>query len=239
MLDFTEVARADDELVARSGQQSIVFGAGDVRVVVSTALTQSSKAARYLKRHPAGVMSLSFRVRDLDQTMRLLEARGGTVLADPVEAKDARGGTYRSFEIATPLGDVAFRFVERKDFAAFAPGFVDVGAGHGSRPPNDFGIAADRPRDVERPHHAAHRGVVPRRARHASRSGTSASTRRTCSRRPCGRRLRPPSIVMWDPESDVKFATNEPLRPHFRDSQICEVRRTTTAGRACSTSPSA
>ena len=25
---------------------------------------------------------------------------------------------------------------------------------------------------------------------------------------------------MWDPVSGVKFATNEPLRPHFRDSQI-------------------
>ena len=28
-LDFNEVARAGDELVARSGQQSVVFGAGD------------------------------------------------------------------------------------------------------------------------------------------------------------------------------------------------------------------
>jgi 4-hydroxyphenylpyruvate dioxygenase len=27
-------------------------------------------------------------------------------------------------------------------------------------------------------------------------------------------------MVMWDPVSKVKFATNEPLRPHFRDSQI-------------------
>jgi 4-hydroxyphenylpyruvate dioxygenase len=25
---------------------------------------------------------------------------------------------------------------------------------------------------------------------------------------------------MWDPASEVKFATNEPLRPHFRESQI-------------------
>ena len=61
--DFKEVARAGDELTARSGQQSMVFGAGDVRVCVSTALTQNSKAARFLRRHPAGVMSLSFRVK--------------------------------------------------------------------------------------------------------------------------------------------------------------------------------
>src|SRR5579883_860741 len=65
-LDFKEVARAGDELVQRSGQQSVVFGAGDARVCISTPLRQGSKASRYLKRHPAGVMSLSFRVKNLD-----------------------------------------------------------------------------------------------------------------------------------------------------------------------------
>src|SRR5271165_5431311 len=71
--DFKEVARAGDELVARSGQQSVVFGAGDVRVCVSTPLAQHSRAARFLKRHPAGVMSLGFRVKNLDETMKFLE----------------------------------------------------------------------------------------------------------------------------------------------------------------------
>src|ERR1700733_13422322 len=71
--DFKEVARASDELVQRSGQQSVVFGAGDARVCVSTPLNQTSKAARYLKKHPAGVMSLSFRVQDLDQTIAFLD----------------------------------------------------------------------------------------------------------------------------------------------------------------------
>ena len=73
VLDFAEVARAGDALVQRSGQQSAVFGAGKVRVCVSTPLTQTSKAARYLKVHPAGVMSLSFTVDDLDKTADFLE----------------------------------------------------------------------------------------------------------------------------------------------------------------------
>ena len=141
--DFKEVARSGEELVARSGQQSTVFGAGDVRVCVSTALGQHSKAARFLRRHPSGVMSLSFRVKNLDETMAFLEKRGGTFLSDPIEDKDARGGTYRAVEIATPLGDVAFRFVERNDYRAFAPGFVDSGVG-GSlgerKPDNLYGI---------------------------------------------------------------------------------------------------
>ena len=38
-------------------------------------------------------MSLSFRVKNLDETMAFLETRGGTFLSDPVEDKDARGGT--------------------------------------------------------------------------------------------------------------------------------------------------
>ncbi len=217
---FVEVARASDELVSRSGQQSTVFGAGDVRVCVSTPLVQSSKAARYLRRHPAGVMSLSFRVKDLDQTIAYLEKRGGTFLAEPLEAKDDAGGRYRSVEIATPLGDVAFRFVERTDFRAFAPGFVDVGSGHASRPANVFGI--------DRIDHVTSNGLTmqPIIAWYRDVLGMvpfwdiSFHTQDVAKERVAGSGLR--SIVMWDPVSHVKFATNEPLRPHFRDSQIAK-----------------
>jgi 4-hydroxyphenylpyruvate dioxygenase len=219
--DFKEVARAGDSLVERGGQQSIVLGAGEVRVCVSTPLRQSSKAARYLKRHPAGVMSLSFRVDNLDQTMAYLEKRGGTFLADPVEDTDEDGGKYRSVEIATPLGEVAFRFVERTNYKRFAPGFVDVGAGHASNPSNIYGI-----RTVD---HVTSNGLTmqPIIAWYRDILGmvpfwdisfhTEDVTKRKTEH---GSGLR--SIVMWDPKSGVKFATNEPLRPHFRDSQIAK-----------------
>ena len=49
-------------------------------------------------------------------------------------------GRYRSVEIATPLGDVAFRFVERTEFPKFAPGFVDSGVGNAGQPKNIYGI---------------------------------------------------------------------------------------------------
>ena len=217
-LDFKEVARASDELVQRSGQQSIVFGAGDARVCVSTPLSQTSKAARYLKRHPAGVMSLSFRVHDLDQTIAFLDKRGGTFLADPIEMKDERGGRYRSVEIATPLGDVAFRFVERSDFRTFAPGFVDSGVGNAAKPENIFGIT-----HID---HITSNGLTmqPIIAWYREVLGfepfweISFHTHDVAKERASGSGLR--SIVMWDPESGVKFATNEPLRPFYRDSQI-------------------
>ncbi|WP_394843712.1 VOC family protein [Pendulispora brunnea] len=218
VLDFKEVARAGNDLVTRSGQQSIVFGAGEARVCVSTPLAQKSKAARYLRRHPAGVMSLGFRVKNLDQAIQFLEVRGGTFLSDPIEEKDDRGGSYRSIEIATPLGDVAFRFVERNDFSAFAPGFVDSGHGNAVRPENMFGIAG-----ID---HVTSNGLTmqPIIAWYRDVLGMvpfweiSFHTNDVAQGRDTGSGLR--SIVMWDPGSGVKFATNEPLRPFFRDSQI-------------------
>jgi 4-hydroxyphenylpyruvate dioxygenase len=214
ILDFREVARASDELVARSGQQSVVFGAGEARVCVSTPLTQTSKAARYLGRHPSGVMSLSFRVKNLDHTIAFLEKRHGTLLADPFEHKDERGGKYRSVEIATPLGDVAFRFIERSDYRAFAPGFQDSGPGLAE---NRYGIAA-----VD---HVTSNGLTmqPIIAFYKEVLGFEpyweiAFHTQDVSKSLGGSGLK--SIVMWDPESEVKFATNEPLRPAFRESQI-------------------
>jgi 4-hydroxyphenylpyruvate dioxygenase len=216
--DFKEVARSGDDLVARSGQQSVVFGAGDVRVCVSTPLAQHSKAARFLRRHPAGVMSLSFRVEDLDATIAFLEARGGTFLSDPVEDRDAGGARYRAVEIATPLGDVAFRFVERGAYRAFAPGFVDAGVGHQGKPENVFGIKL-----VD---HVTSNGLTmqPIVAWYRDVLGLlpfweiKFHTQDVAAQFAHGSGLR--SVVMWDPASQVKFATNEPLRPHFRDSQI-------------------
>src|SRR6516162_2606444 len=91
-LGFVEVARAGDKVAMDTGQQAVVFGAGDVRVCVSTPLAQRSLAARYLRRHPAGVMSLSLRVEDLDEAIAFLEERGGTFVSDAVEEKNAAGG---------------------------------------------------------------------------------------------------------------------------------------------------
>jgi 4-hydroxyphenylpyruvate dioxygenase len=214
VLDFKEVARASNDLTTRSGQQSVVFGAGEARVCVSTPLTQSSKAARYLSRHPSGVMSLSFRVKSLDGSIAFLEKRGGTLLADPYEHKDERGGTYRSVEIATPLGDVAFRFIERNDYRAFAPGFETVGE---ATSPNRYGIAA-----VD---HVTSNGLTmqPIISFYREVMGFQPFWEIQFHTQDVNKSLHGSglkSIVMWDPESEVKFATNEPLRPAFRESQI-------------------
>jgi 4-hydroxyphenylpyruvate dioxygenase len=217
-LDFKEVARADPEHALRSGQQSVVFGAGDVRVCVTAPLTQRATAARYLRRHPAGVMTLSLRVERVDDAIAFLDARGGTFVSDTVEDTDAGGGRYRSVEIATPLGDVALRFVERRDYRAFAPGFVDSGVGNAGRPDNLFGIEViDHVTSnglTMQPIAAFYRDVLAFQPYWEIAFHTQDVARQFAH----GSGLK--SLVMWEPASQVKFATNEPLRPHFRDSQI-------------------
>ena len=218
---FTEVARASEELVERSGQRSVVYGAGEVRVVVSTAMdTQKGhecKAARYLKRHPAGIMSVSFRVHDLDKTWEILSRRGATMLSEPSEHRDG-SGVYRDFEIVTPLGDVNFRYVERRgDYPRFAPSFDTVDAT--PQPKNVFGIdCIDHITSnvlTLTPLILWYREVLGMEHFWDIQFHTNDATQ---GDRKAGSGLK--SIVMRDPECGVKFANNEPMRPFFRDSQI-------------------
>jgi 4-hydroxyphenylpyruvate dioxygenase len=172
-------------------------------------------------------MSLSFRVEDLDRTLRVLESRGATVLADPIEDRDASGGKYRSFEIATPLGDVAFRYVERTDYTAFGPGFEQITL----RPkPNRFGI--------EKVDHVTanaltmaplilfYKEVLGMQEFWRINFHTADFAKESAAKKGNGGAKTEAhgtglkSIVMWDPHGDIKFASNEPLRPFFRESQI-------------------
>jgi 4-hydroxyphenylpyruvate dioxygenase len=214
--DFREIARSSAELTERSGQASTVLGAGDVRVVISKPQRANSKAARFLSKHPCGIMSLSFQVKDIEQTWRVLDKRGATFLSEILtDTRD--GGTYRAFEIATPLGDLNYRFIERKDYRNFAPGFEAVP--HDARP-NEFGITMiDHMTSNMRtmaPFILWLEHVLGMERYWQVEFHTNDVTKG----RDSGSGLK--SIVMWDPESGVKFANNEPLRPFFNDSQIAK-----------------
>ncbi|MBI2388818.1 MAG: VOC family protein [Deltaproteobacteria bacterium] len=223
---FTHVARAGEELLEKSGQRSLVFGAGMVRVVVSSPdpnhpKASECKAARYLRRHPAGVMSLSFRVQDLDRAWKILERRGATILSEPVEDSDG-SGSYRAFEIATPLGDVNFRYVERRgDYGRFAPGFDTIDPT--PQPKNVFGIdCIDHVTSnalTLAPLVLWYREVLGMEQFWEIQFHTvDVHKDKKEQRQMAGSGLK--SLVYWDPECGIKFANNEPMRPFFRDSQI-------------------
>jgi len=216
--DFAEIAKAGADLVARSGQTSFVVKAGEVVVVVSSAVRPEAKASRFLRKHPCGVMSLSFQVRDAEHAMKELDRRGATVLSDLfVDQRD--GGVYKSFEIATPLGDLNYRFIERKEYPYFAPGFENVKQDP-SIPTNKYGITSiDHVTSNMRTmapflfwlEHVM--GMEPY-------WDVTFHTEDVAPEKGKGSGLK--SKVMWDPESGIRFANNEPLKPYFNASQIAK-----------------
>jgi len=216
VMDFAEIGGSSPELTQRGRQESRVFMAGNSVVVCIAPKGEGGRAWRYLQKHPDGVGTLNFEVQDVKRTFQVLEQRGGTPLDDIQSDVDAQGGRMAWFSIATPFGDTSFRFIERSGYRALFAGFEVYEAPRGGR--NAFGFTGfdhttsnfatlapailwlehvmgfERYWEVE--FHTT--DVAPD---HSHGSG-----------------LR--SIVMWDRESGVKFANNEPWRPFFRNSQI-------------------
>jgi 4-hydroxyphenylpyruvate dioxygenase len=215
LMDFEEVAESSSSLREGGHQRSLAFRAGNYVVLCSTPAGEGGRAQRFLKRHPDGIGSLVFKVESARRAFDLLESRGGTPISD-IELFEDDGGQLRTFSITTPFGDTTFRFVERRGYAGFFPGFESRTKSSGT---NGFGIQAidhvtanfqtmapallwmehvlgfERYWDVE--FHTRDAAEVELRD---------------------GSGLR--SVVMWDRDSGLKFANNEPYRPNFKASQI-------------------
>jgi 4-hydroxyphenylpyruvate dioxygenase len=215
-LDFAEVGQSGARLNEGGQQRSVVFEAAACRVVCSTPIGEGGRASRYLAKHPDGVGSIIFRVQDIERTFRLLETRGGTPVHD-IETDLIDSEQFRTFVVTTPFGDTTFRFVERTHGYRLYPGMTLLASSQSSH--NAMGLTHfdhitsnfetmspallwlehvlgfERFWDVQ-----FHTDDV------RQREGAVGSGLR--------------SAVMWDPASGVKFANNEPYRPHFRESQI-------------------
>lgn len=217
LFGWKEVARASDPMVWATGQRSHVYQAGTVRAVVSTPERDTCRAARYLRRHPAGIGSMTFRVEDLDRAWRFLEQHDGTPIHAIRETQDAQGGRYRHFSITTAIGDVTFRFCEKTDFEGFAPGFDSEG---------DIEAPVDNPVGFRAIDHvtcnAPTMAAVKLWFQHVMGMeqcwNIDFHTEDVNEGAASGTGLR--SVVMWDPRSGLKFPINEPLQPFFKDGQI-------------------
>lgn len=215
-MGFAEIAESGPTLTEGGRQHSRAFRGGDYVVVCSTPEGEGGRAARFLSKHPDGVGTLAFAVRDAERAFTLLDGRGATPISDIETHRDA-GGTLKTFSITTPFGDTTFRFVERRGYAGFYPGFgppqraltgqsscsvvkVDhITSNFQTMSPAllwmEHVLGFERYWDVE--FHTRDVGRVKMRD---------------------GSGLR--SVVMWDRQSGLKFANNEPYRPNFKASQI-------------------
>ena len=74
LLDFAELGVSSPELTKSGRQESAVFQANDVTLICSAPVGEGGRAWRWLQKHPEGVGTLNFAVKDIEKTRKLLES---------------------------------------------------------------------------------------------------------------------------------------------------------------------
>ena len=221
-LDFREVAVSDASFHRSEGARASMVEAGDVRFVFMQPVTRESEASRWLMRHPEGIGRIVLEVEDVTRAHALLRERGATLIAG-IEAHVTPSGSVRWFDIASAFGDTQLRFVERTGARGMLPGLVRV---ESDAPGNAFGIS-----EID---HVTSNFLTLKPATMWMQEvlglepywGIEFHTQDVSGAGEGGSGLK--SVVMWDPESGLKFANNEPAAPAFHASQIyrfCEEHR--------------
>jgi len=184
--------------------------------VCSTPVGEGGRAYRYLQKHPDGIGSIVLEVEDAKRAFELLEGRGGTPVHELVES-EANGGRLKTFVITTPFGDTTFRFVERRGDYPLYPGVLRHAAPRGGH--NAFRFSAfdhvTANFETMAPALLWLEHVLGFERFWQVEFHTDDVAQRVDEH---GSGLR--SVVMWERQSGVKFANNEPYRPNFKASQL-------------------
>ena len=213
-LDFAEIGGSTPQLEVDGRQRSAAFQAGECIIVCIEPVGDGGRASRFLKKHPEGVGTVVYEVDDIDETFRLLDERGGTMISDVQTFTDV-GGTLKMFSITTPFGDTTFRFVQRDGYQSLFPGFALLDAPTGGRNRFGFGRIDHLTANFQTMSPAL---LWMEHVLGMQRFWTVQFHTNDVRKAETGSGLK--SIVMHDPRSGVKFANNEPMRPFFKSSQI-------------------
>ena len=212
-LDFAIAGTSTPEHEETSGERTILFQAHRCKVLVVAPLNEESRAAKWLKTHPDGVAELVFQVQDAGKALQLIESRGGTPICDVQDEVDGDGRALKQFGITTPFQAV-WRFVQRVDKGGLYLGIKaqDLGEhnslrfGHFDHITSNFSTLSPALLWMEHVMGFERYWGINFHTVDVDPSRTSGSGLK--------------SVVMWDPNSGVKFANNEPQRPFFDASQI-------------------
>jgi 4-hydroxyphenylpyruvate dioxygenase len=210
-------------------EQQVMYELGACRFICAASRAAHSRPGRYLSNHPEGIGRVTLEVEDLTHTERELARRGGTFVSD------GRATNQDWLELATPIDDLTFCFVQRGAPATHLP----------LSEPSHSGLSC----------FDASLARAPARFDHVTiNTGTilplSLWLRHLLGLEPCwqiefhtsdlaveargsareqnleasqGSGLK--SLALWDPASQIRFALNEPRRPNFFASQIELFRR--------------
>jgi len=119
---FSPVARMGLETGSRD-RASYVLQQGQVRFVLTSALTPDHEITRHCALHGDGVKVLALQVGDVEAAMRTIHARGASIV-QPATSHEDEHGVYKTGSIRY-AGDTLFRLVERDNYHDnFAPGYA-------------------------------------------------------------------------------------------------------------------
>ncbi|HEY6563689.1 MAG TPA: 4-hydroxyphenylpyruvate dioxygenase [Pirellulaceae bacterium] len=121
---FRPVAKRGLETGCRD-RASYVMEQGNIRFVLTSALTPDHEISRHCAVHGDGVKAIGLSVPDVQAGLREAKQRGATILRGATFEEDA-SGTLVTAEIKY-AGDTVFRLVERGNYRGhFAPGFKAI-----------------------------------------------------------------------------------------------------------------
>lgn len=123
-LGFQPVAKCGLETGVRD-RATYVMQQGNVRILLTTALTPDHEIARHCMLHGDGVKAIGLSVADVEAAVSGAHARGATVIQKPTATEDQNGvvvtGTIKY------AGDTIFRFVDRTRYrGVFMPGYQAI-----------------------------------------------------------------------------------------------------------------
>lgn len=121
---FTPIAYAGLETGMRD-RSSYVLEQGNIRLVVTSALSPQGEIAEHVKLHGDGVKVIALRVDDATKSYRETTSRGARGAMEPTMLRSAAGNVTVS-SIAT-YGETIHTFVERRGYSGrFLPGYSEV-----------------------------------------------------------------------------------------------------------------
>lgn len=119
------------DLAAYSGPEtgvrdkvSYLLEQGEIRFVVTSALSPEHEIAGHVKRHGDGVKTIALLVDDVNKVYDEVLRRGGKSVKEPSQSTDD-SGTLKTASVAT-YGETVHTFIERNNYhGIFAPGFAE------------------------------------------------------------------------------------------------------------------
>ncbi|OGW20224.1 MAG: hypothetical protein A3K09_07360, partial [Nitrospinae bacterium RIFCSPLOWO2_12_FULL_47_7] len=211
-LGFIETHRSSPEWETQFNGKGAYLKSNDISILIATPISSQGYTAEFLKILSPGIRRVTFIVDSLDRATDYLKSHDATFIHPEKEIR-SENSSHRFVTIATPIGFLEFAFLEISGDADEIPMFDKIDPYEPTMPAfKNIDHMTINTRTLYPIANFLEHVMDLRKFWSVSfhtpdyksgKKGTGLSSK-----------------VMWDAASKIKFAINEPLYPHFNDSQI-------------------